>query len=254
MMIFASDLDNTLIYSYKRDIGNLKRNVEVYQSREISFVTEMTHALLGEIAARSLFVPVTTRSIEQYKRIDFGVGEIEYALVCNGGVLLVNGEKDSAWYKDSLKYVEPSLEELLKGMAILEKSSERYFEVRFIENLFVFTKCGNPEKVRSVLLENLDTQLVDVFLNGEKVYILPKMLDKGTALRRFKNRANPDFVVSAGDSEFDVAMLECSDVAMIPADFGFRIENSNCVILKCSSEKIFSDFVLENVMNLLGKK
>ena len=39
MRIFFTDLDNTLIYSYKRDIGDAKRCVEVYQGREISFMT-----------------------------------------------------------------------------------------------------------------------------------------------------------------------------------------------------------------------
>ena len=39
MAIFFTDLDNTLIYSYRRDIGRDKVCVELYQGREISFVT-----------------------------------------------------------------------------------------------------------------------------------------------------------------------------------------------------------------------
>ena len=38
MIVFYSDLDNTLIYSYRREIGGKKRCVEVYQGREISFM------------------------------------------------------------------------------------------------------------------------------------------------------------------------------------------------------------------------
>lgn len=36
---FISDLDNTLIYSYKKNIGGDTINVEVYEGREISFMT-----------------------------------------------------------------------------------------------------------------------------------------------------------------------------------------------------------------------
>lgn len=252
MTIFASDLDNTLIYSYKHDIGNEKRNVELYQSREISYVTDKTYSLLHELSGKTLFVPVTTRSIEQYKRIDFGIGDIKYALVCNGGVLLVNGEKDSAWYNESLDLVKPCLDELNKGMSILEKEPSRKFEIRFIENLFVFTKCENPKSVVELLRNSLDENLVDVFNNIEKIYILPKSLDKGAAIRRFKKHINAGTVISAGDSEFDVSMLENADIGMVPVDFSWNLSSKNR-ILRNSSEKLFSEFVLENALNFLSK-
>ena len=93
MDVFHADLDNTLIFSYRHDIGQEKRCVEVYQGREISFITEKTHRLLREINEKMLVVPTTTRTREQYERITLGVGELPFALVCNGGVLLINGKK-----------------------------------------------------------------------------------------------------------------------------------------------------------------
>lgn len=92
-MVFHSDLDNTMIYSYKHDIGNEKRCVEIYQGREISYVTDRTHELLRQVQDRVLFVPTTTRTTEQYRRIDLGIGPVRYALTCNGGVLLVDGQR-----------------------------------------------------------------------------------------------------------------------------------------------------------------
>lgn len=76
MYIFYSDLDNTLIYSYKHDIGSAKRCAEIYQGREISFMTETTGQLLTQIKDLALIVPVTTRTIEQYARIDMGIAEL----------------------------------------------------------------------------------------------------------------------------------------------------------------------------------
>ena len=100
MIAFHTDLDNTLIYSYKHDIGPQKRNVELYQGREISCITEETYHLLQLVKNEMLIVPTTTRTLEQYQRIDLGIGPFPYALVCNGGVLLVNGVPDEAWYQD----------------------------------------------------------------------------------------------------------------------------------------------------------
>ena len=105
MIAFHTDLDNTLIYSYKHDIGPQKRNVELYQGREISYITEETYHLLQLVKNEMLIVPTTTRTLEQYQRIDLGIGPFPYALVCNGGVLLVNGVPDEAWYQDSLHLV-----------------------------------------------------------------------------------------------------------------------------------------------------
>ena len=64
MMVFCTDLDNTLIYSYKHDIGENKRCVEIYQDREISFITQETYRLLCEVKKQAMIVPVTARTVE----------------------------------------------------------------------------------------------------------------------------------------------------------------------------------------------
>ena len=83
MIIFHSDLDNTLIYSYKHEIGSEKRCVELYRGRELSYMTEKSLELLERIRERVLFVPTTTRTVEQYDRIRLGTTRAAYALVCN---------------------------------------------------------------------------------------------------------------------------------------------------------------------------
>lgn len=49
MYIFNSDLDNTLVYSYKHNIGDDKINVEIYHDREISYITKRTSRLLNNV-------------------------------------------------------------------------------------------------------------------------------------------------------------------------------------------------------------
>jgi hypothetical protein len=240
-MIFYSDLDNTLIYSYKHDIGTEKICVEHYQGREISYMTEKSYALLKKTAAHMLFVPVTTRTVEQYERIDFGMGILPYALVCNGGVLLKDGKKDERWLAESKELAAPAREELLRGIRLLEQDRSRSMEIREIEEMFLFTKSAAPKLTVERLQRELQPQFTEIFQNGEKVYLVPKALNKGTAAVRFgKNIAEKingeKNVIAAGDSLFDIPMLELADIAFFPK--------------KLQAETIFSDELLSQIMEL----
>ncbi len=255
-MIIFTDLDNTLIYSYKHDIGTAKRKVELYQGREISFVTEHTFALLKELKEKTLIVPTTTRTIEQYERIDFGLGEFKYALAANGGILLIDGKSDDKWYKDSLKEIEESADELNRSLEILDKDSRRTFELRFINDLFVFTKCDEPDSVADELKNVLDTELVDVFSNGVKVYVLPKKLNKGRAIERFMEFMNEKDSIAAGDSEFDISMLKTAGVGIAPSGFGarFGVATEECGIVEMPSGRLFSEGLAEYLFRSCKKQ
>lgn len=283
MIVFHTDLDNTLIYSYKHDIGRDKRCVEIYQGREISFVTQETNRLLHKLSEwkeQVLIVPTTTRTTEQYARIDLGVGGFRYALACNGGVLLVNNscnsivkqtkvssgayeeeerayrnsgrriQEDESWYRDSLEMIQDSVGELHRALAILDRDPRRNFELRFIRELFVFTKCEEPETVAADLKKVLNMDVVDVFNSGVKVYVVPKALNKGRAVDRFREYIGADYVIAAGDSEFDIPMLEAADLGLAPPELAqhyFLSGNVN----RLSGEKIFAEAVLENVYERL---
>ena len=56
--------------------------------------------------------------IEQYERINLGSGLFRYALVCNGGILLVDGKEDGEWYKDSLKLISLYLQRVTRNSKI----------------------------------------------------------------------------------------------------------------------------------------
>lgn len=249
MVVFHTDLDNTLIYSYKHEIGPVKRSVEMYQGREISFITEATYQLLQQVREKMLVVPTSTRSIEQYQRIDLGVGAFPYALVCNGGILLIDGKRDDSWYQSSLALIDRSAGELERAIHILGKDARRKFELRFIERLFVFTKCNEPKQTVDDLHEVLDTKLVDVFHNGEKVYVVPRELNKGKAVQRFREYMHADFVIAAGDSEFDISMLRNADVGLAPHGFA-EAYGVDFTVRQMDGRKVFAESLLEQCLQI----
>lgn len=247
MIVFNSDLDNTIIYSYKHDIGVGKKCVEIYQKREISFITKRTFELLQLVKENVEMVPTTTRTVEQYKRIDFGIGEFKYALVCNGGILLINGKSDEEWYQESLRLIGESKNKLLESIDLLKKDENIFFEIRFINELFVFTKSNEPEKTVSCLIDKLDSQLVDVFYVGMKVYVVPENLSKGKAVQRLKDKLQASTVIAAGDSKFDVSMLEIADYSIKPENLEISKKRN---VFAFSGNKLFSESVLETVLKV----
>lgn len=250
MIVFNTDLDNTMIYSYKHEIGTDKKCVEVYQGREISFVTLKTYELLKRVQEKVLFVPTTTRTVEQYNRINLGIGIPKYALTCNGGVLLVDGVEDPNWYQESLELVALSQAELKKAELLLENDQNRIFEVRNIRDLFLFTKCNLPKESVDNLRNQLDLAIVDVFHNGLKVYVVPKKLSKGNAVIRFRNMVNATKVIVAGDSEFDLSMFAEAMIGLAPKDLEQKYELPDNVI-SFEREDVFSECVLEFIMNMV---
>lgn len=247
MMIICTDMDNTIIYSYKHDIGDKKISVEVYEGREISYISEKTYSLLQAVKSEMMIIPTSTRTEEQYKRIDLKIGNIQYALVCNGGVLLINGKRDKEWYEESLRLIRESKVELEKAIMILDNDSRRKFELRFIDELFIFTKCVNPEDVVECLKEQLDTRMVDVFNNGEKVYVVPSNLSKGKAIKRLRKKIKPQCVIAAGDSEFDVTMVEEADYGLVPNGFT-KIYKTEKDVIEMDAEMLFSESLLEKAL------
>ncbi|MEE1153770.1 MAG: HAD hydrolase family protein [Acutalibacteraceae bacterium] len=257
MIIFNTDLDNTIIYSYKQDIGKEKINVEIYQGREISFITPKTFQLLQKLNEKVLIVPTTTRTLEQYSRIDLGLGTFKYALACNGGVLLENGVENMEWYNTSREMVDNSQEQLNKSMELFENDPNRTFEVRNLRELFVFTKSSTPKETVEMLKSQLDTSILDIFYNGVKVYAVPKILNKGNSVKRLQKMLGAEKIITAGDSEFDIPMLNVADFSLAPNKLvGISREcglplNSNVEIMP--ENMLFSESLLHRILEYLGE-
>lgn len=245
--IFFTDLDNTIIFSYKHNIGVDKVNIEMYQGREVSYMTKKTYCLLKQVAKKMLLVPVTTRTLEQYNRIDLGLGILPYALVCNGGIMLENGRENKSWYQQSLVSVQSAQAELQKALNLLEYDRRRIFELRFIRNLFVFTKCIEPDEVVCTLKKQVDLRFVDVLNNKNKIYVVPKALRKGESIKRLKRYIEGKIILAAGDSEFDISMLQAADIAFAPKRLADKYNLTDDFIVM-PQKKPLSDEILEYIV------
>ena len=238
MNILFTDLDNTLIYSKKTDIEE-KIPVELYNGEINSFMSKYSYELLHKLNEMLLIVPITTRTYIQYERINLSIVP-KYVLCANGGQLLKDGASDDEWYLKSLEIIADSADERQKAFTMLEKDKRRIFECRNIDNLFIFTKCDDIEDVVKDLKSELNLDLVEVLYNKEKLYIMPKKLNKADTVRRFINEYKGERIFAAGDTEFDKGMIELADI-------GFAHKKLNMKNTFNEYEGLFSDYYLTKV-------
>ncbi|MDO3408526.1 HAD family hydrolase [Saccharibacillus sp. CPCC 101409] len=225
-MIFASDLDRTLIYS-KRAMGGSHDEasvipVELYQGQHISFISPETARLLSELAKTALFVPVTTRTIEQYERI-FYIRETlnpQYAVTSNGGNVLVDGKPDPDWQRHVAEALARS-EDAEKVIEAFDRISSPHWvkSYRHSDNLF-YSVILDREKMPLDVVEQFRQELAamkwNLSVQGRKMYLVPDGVSKGAALLHVKERTGASRIAASGDSLLDESLLKAADFAIVP--------------------------------------
>jgi HAD superfamily hydrolase (TIGR01484 family) len=226
-MIFASDLDQTLIYS-KRHIPDDSRdiiNIEKKDDEEISYITSKSISLLKYILENIYFIPVTTRTIEQYKRISLfnEVLKPKYAITDNGAVILVDGEIDKEWESiikqnmmdNNIYNMFPII-----NQKIIEVYSKEIFKLnRICDNYFILFIANDRlefddkyEKLKSNL-KNCGWKLC---IQGRKLYAIPDFIDKFKALSYLIHKLKPEKVIASGDSSLDFSLINGAHLKIIP--------------------------------------
>lgn len=234
--LVACDLDQTLIYSrraFRLPAGADEpaiRVAETYNGAPSSFVTGRAGQLIARLAAKAEFVPVTTRTLEQYRRIDLGV-DCRYAVTANGGTLLVDGVPDAAWecaVRERLAANGAPLDEIL-GLAEGVADSGWVRITRVADDYFVYLVAHDRSRIPDLcgLADALAARDWTLSVQGRKVYLVPALLTKQAALDEVVRRTGCVAVAAAGDSLLDAGMLEAADAAVRPAhgelhDAGWR--------------------------------
>ena len=284
MIVFASDLDNTLIYSERRlretaEVGGLSGNVfpddfvcvEYLDGKEQSYMSRRSVALLSGICAKAEFIPVTTRSLEQYRRIIFPAAvKPRRALAANGAVLFEDGELCAEFIGRSKIYVDSCRGELRRLAENAAADDAFDLPPRFVDDMFLFLRCAEGTDARAAAEKLQGETPLFVGVTGRKIYVFPKGIDKGTSLVRLKQKlvAAVDgkspaqgkadgnrrlYVFAAGDSAMDIPMLTVSDAAFAPKEtLAGKISGDK--VVWCDGDKFFAEEILRRLSALLADK
>lgn len=226
-MIFASDLDRTLIYS-QRAMG-LPQDpaqhlpVELYNGEYISYMSKKTSFLLRELQQFAAFVPVTTRTVEQYKRIFHIASHMKpkYAITSNGGNILIDGEPDPAWALRIRRLQDDYLnhDELLRRFR--EIASPDWVLREYLADGLFYTVIIDREKIPAEWVRSFGKEIASLgwslSIQGRKLYLIPAEINKGSAMLYVKERLSSAFAAASGDSLLDESLLKAADYALAPA-------------------------------------
>lgn len=215
MKAFFSDLDQTLIYSHRTPMEGGKVLVERLHGKEQSYMTEFAFSFLRD-ADWLTFIPVTTRSQAQYQRLLFPeVFRVKYALVCNGGKLLIDGAEDREWSETTLHAVNDDLQDLTGLSGLLKELCRQ--EVQCPEPYYHYAKADQPEVICGMLRKEYPKDNILIGHDRSKVYLFPRKINKGEAVRRFSDQYGITFSVGAGDSPLDLPLLNAVNYPLAPA-------------------------------------
>lgn len=246
-ILFASDIDNTLIHSYKhRQEGELC--IELLKGSEQGFMNSRVFDSLSKLPENVEFIPITTRSIEQFERINFPEGCYGRAVTTNGAILLEKGVSNSEW-RDSVKgYADRVMPHLLELKAELDKC-EGLNVCRTVDDMYLYISVTEPSEARGFYERYADDEYVDVELSGRKIYFLPHEINKGAALRRLKSDSDFDIVIAAGDSTIDVSMLNEADIAITTKELSPLVKAPKVFYPENSGADI-AEFTLDTVTRI----
>ena len=230
-----SDIDGTLVFSHAKEIGE-RVLVEVLNGKEQSFMTKIGYDLLQKVG-RDEFVPITSRSQKQYERLKFFFdgSDPKYALVDNGGVLLVDGVKDAYWLDETKKMISEDafsmecFENMLKGKA----------EIKHQDDMILFIKTGMDLGEVASLASGFGLM---IYNHADKIYVCSKRLSKANGVCRFRSRYPSAKCIVAGDSEMDLPMAEHADdsyFALPLKNVTYNVENMHFLSAERIAEQIF---------------
>lgn len=249
-MIFATDLDNTMIFSH-RLIGGLENEVhcvEFYQGRDITYMTNTAIEKLKLLQQQLYVIPVTTRSVSQLNRVELW-STMQYAIIDNGGTILHYGIPISQW-KEYIGKILASYD-LLGLCNLLNHLPGLISSPKIIDDKFVFAKSNEAETCTKILFKTLDTKIWQISFQGTRIYVIPKGITKGIALRYLCENILPCHlpVIAAGDSTLDISMLEYANYGIIPSDCSLRaFSDKNWIQAGCSIHA--ADAILDYVSSL----
>lgn len=239
-ILFATDLDNTLIHSYKTK-ENDDICVEYINGKEQSFMSKYTYDYFEHIYRKVKILPVTTRSMSQYNRINFPI-KINNAVTTNGGIYLHNDQIKCVVTNNAITNLQ------LENIESQLKQIPNILSINYVDDIYLYAVCEDNIEAKKVSMNISHGSDIMIDTSGRKVYFIPKTCKKGSTLTKIKKSNNFDMIVAAGDSQLDVSMLNVADLAIIPSNLEGLVINRNTLV--CPKNKLFSDFIINTILKI----
>ena len=197
MAIFVTTLDNVLIFSKGFVKDENVEAVEYKDNKELSYMTKGALNTLKSLNEKMTIIPVTPRSLEEYKRITFH-SIFDHAILNNGLIVLYKGlVEDGNWQaqiKEKFDKMNLSdVESLLYNCSPLLESN---FELK---DYYYYAKVKEHQEIMVLkLLKPFLHKDWNCFVQDRKLYITPKFASVDNALQFISQKHSLDLNASFG--------------------------------------------------------
>ena len=251
-MTLFSDLDGTLVYSRRYRLRGPSVTAERIGGRDQGFMTDYTYRWL-RVRGGPRFIPVSSRDPGQYARLVCFTEDFccRHVLLCNGGLLLTDGRQDQRWLRETREMTEDSVRELAECRRYLEMMFPSK-QIHFPEKLMIYIRTEEPGICAGQMREKLSPETVRIMSDRHKVYVIPGNMDKGSAVKRYVGRFGSDLTAAAGDSSFDIPMLEITDHAIAHGSLKEKMERRDHVYW--CDDPVFSDEICRIIDRIGGER
>jgi hydroxymethylpyrimidine pyrophosphatase-like HAD family hydrolase len=99
------------------------------------------------------------------------------------------------------------------------RMDKRVSLVRIVDESFIFLMSNKSDDIVMMLQNHECIGNFTVCSYKQKVYVIPRGIDKNYALHAIKRETGAQLLVSAGDSEIDIPMLNSADFALVPSEY-----------------------------------
>ena len=216
--LVATDLDGTVMFSIERPPSG----VLTVDTIADAYMTSHTAEIWGKLTEAGVIIPITTRSTSQYLRLLLPGRPPQYSLVCNGALLLVNGQPDQDWNEEVRHELAGTAQEFrtVWKQAARWHATHTFHLIRAVEEYFIYLTAARREHW---LIEFAREAAAwarprgwQASLQGRKLYLVPETLDKSVAVARLARRLGAERVFAGGDSLLDAGMLRSASAAIRP--------------------------------------
>ncbi|MDQ0901771.1 HAD family hydrolase [Paenibacillus sp. V4I7] len=226
-MIFASDLDQTLIYSQPleraEELGDRIITAELIDGKVRSYMSSSSYQLLQKLMTKLIFIPVTTRTMQQYNRIHLISQMLKpaYAVTSNGGNILIDGHPDLEWQASVVARVSETSEHVQDVRILLDRvlSPEWVLSSSYCDELFfshIIDRAKIPLEEVAQMSAELQRMGWSTSIQGRKVYVVPQVVNKRDAVQHLKQLTEERQVVASGDSLLDQILIDFADFSIAP--------------------------------------
>lgn len=261
-MIFATDLDKTLIHSYRHLTDkNTVTVVEYKDAKPLSYMTDKAITLLNALKQEPnlKIIPVTARSNEQFQRISV-ITDSEYSIIASGGMILHNNQPLLEWDQYVNKIIDENsqfytyLIEILNGYsAIME------VQPRIVDNAVIFFKLNTQPDAQPVFINRILSICKNIDWNAtiqaQKIYLAPQNISKETALAFLTDYLNETDIITAGDGKLDINFIKLGTLKFIPSPseaLDYMSDTSDCTLITDGIDGTHN--MLQQILNYARKE